>query len=77
MRFVARSNGDSALTPLTIATALNYETVGPSGRARLIFARNQMGFALPISGYLENLELIGDTAEGTRLGRRSDAVFPQ
>jgi hypothetical protein len=36
-----------------------------------------MGFALPISGYLENLELIGDTAEGTRLGRRSDAIFLQ
>jgi hypothetical protein len=27
------------------------------------------------SRYLENLELIGDTAEGARLGRRSDAIF--
>jgi hypothetical protein len=36
-----------------------------------------MGFALPISGYLENLELIGNAAKGTRLGRSSDAAFLQ
>ena len=69
MHFVARSSGGLALTRLTIATALKYETVGRSGRPRLIFARS--------SGYFENLELIGNTAEGTRLGRRSDAVFLQ
>jgi hypothetical protein len=34
-------------------------------------------FSSKFSWYFENLELIGDTAEGTRLRRRGDTIFLQ